>query len=286
MTFSIVAFDPKTRDLGIAVESKFVCVGAVVPWAKAGVGAIATQSYANTTFGPRGLRMLGRGLTPRQTISKLLSTDVERDQRQIGIVDARGRTASFTGKGCFEWAGHIVDKNYSVQGNILAGEAVLSDMSETYQATEGDMPVKLLAALKAGQRAGGDKRGQQSAALLVVRNKGGYSGYNDRWIDIRVDEHPRPIDELERIFGIYDITMLNRDDPRDVVKVEGDVARTIQEMLKRKGFYRGEVDGTYGEATKKALEAWFGMENFENKWREDDYIWGTVWRYIEEFGRY
>ncbi len=209
-TFSIVAYDPKTKDLGVAVESRFVAVGSVVPWAQAGVGAVATQSFANTEFGPKGLALLKKGAHPKDVIKRLTDSDAKAAERQIGVVDARGRAASFTGDECFEWAGHAVGRNNACQGNILAGEAVVKGMARAFESTEGDLPVRLLAALHAGQKAGGDRRGQQSAALLVVRARGGYGGLNDRWIDVRVDDHPAPIDELTRVFNIYDVTLLNR----------------------------------------------------------------------------
>ena len=181
-TFSIVGFDPKTKDLGVAVESKFVAVGAVVPFARAGVGAVATQSYANTTYGPKALTMLKQDVAPKDVLQRLVKSDKEAAQRQAGVVDAKGRSASYTGKECFPWAGHLVGRNYACQGNLLAGADVVKGMGRAFEATQGDLPVRLLAALSAGQRAGGDKRGQQSAALLVVRDRGGYGGFNDRWI--------------------------------------------------------------------------------------------------------
>src|SRR3989454_6958997 len=188
-TFSIVAFDPKTKDLGVAVESKFVAVGAVVPFAAARIGAVATQAYANTGYGRDALAMLKRGTAPKDVVKKLVTEDKEAAQRQAGVVDARGRTASYTGEECFPWAGHLVGQNYACQGNLLAGADVVKAMGHAFEVTQGDLPVRLLAALSAGQRAGGDKRGQQSAALLIVRDRGGYGGFNDRWIDIPVDDH-------------------------------------------------------------------------------------------------
>src|SRR5438034_5004129 len=191
-TFSIVAFDSKTKDLGVAVESKFVAVGAVVPFAAARVGAVATQAYANTAYGRDALAMLKRGVAPKDVVKRLVTGDKDAAQRQVGVVDARGRSASYTGKECFPWAGHVVGRNYACQGNLLAGEDVVKEMGQAFEGTQGDLPVRLLGALSAGQRAGGDKRGQQSGALLVVRDRGGYGGFNDRWIDIRVDDHPEP----------------------------------------------------------------------------------------------
>jgi uncharacterized Ntn-hydrolase superfamily protein len=227
-TFSIVGFDPKTKDLGVAVESKFVAVGAVVPFARVGVGAVATQSYANTTYGPKALTLMKQGVAPKDILQRLVKSDKEAAQRQAGVVDARGRSASYTGNECFPWAGHLVGRNYACQGNLLASADVVKAMGHAFEVTQGDLPVRLLAALGAGQRAGGDKRGQQSAALLVVRARGGYGGFNDRWIDIRVDDHPEPIEELIRIFNIYDVTLLNREDPKDVFPLNATVVREIQ----------------------------------------------------------
>jgi uncharacterized Ntn-hydrolase superfamily protein len=198
-TFSIVAFDPDTRALGVAVQSKFFAVGSVVPYAKAGVGAIATQSFANTTYGPRGLAQMESGKSARETLLTLTGTDTRASLRQVGIVDGSGQAVAFTGDGCKAWAGHIVGTNYCVQGNILAGEAVVKEMEQAFLAGEGSLADRMLAALVAGQVAGGDRRGRQSAALLVVRKGGGYAGLNDRYIDIRADDHPSPIQELKRL---------------------------------------------------------------------------------------
>ncbi len=277
-TFSIVAFDPKTKDLGVAVESRFISVGAVVPWAQAGVGAVATQSLANTEYGPQGLARLRKREAPKDVLKALTDKDDLAAQRQVGLVDARGRSAAFTGNECFEWAGHAVGRNYACQGNILAGEEVVKGMARVFESTEGDLPVRLLAALHAGQRAGGDKRGQQSAALLVVRPRGGYAGLNDRWVDLRVDDHPAPIDELTRVFNLYDATLLSRDDPKDVVPLTPPVVKELQAGLGRLGYYKGPASGKYDARTRKAFEAWAGMNNFENKIRTDGKLWGSIHR--------
>src|SRR5574337_339378 len=276
--FSIVACDPKTKDLGVAVESRFISVGSVVPWAEAGVGAVATQSFANTTYGPKGLALLRKGVHPKEVISQLTSKDPMAKQRQVGLVDSRGRAASFTGEECFAWAGSVVGRNYACQGNILAGEDVVKGMARAFESTDGDLPVRMLAALHAGQKAGGDQRGQQSAALLVVREKGGYGGLNDRWIDVRVDDHPTPIDELTRLFNLYDVTLLNRENPSDVVALEPSVVRELQQGLAKLDLYRGAVTGKYDAATKTAFEAWAGINNFENKLPSGGKMWGSIYR--------
>ena len=280
-TFSIVACDPKTKDLGVAVESRFISVGAVVPWAEAGVGAVATQSFANTSYGPRGLALLKKGLHPKDALRQLTAKDPLAAQRQAGLVDARGRAASFTGDECFAWAGGVVGRTFACQGNILAGEEVVKGMARAFESTEGDLPVRLLAALHAGQRAGGDKRGQQSAALLVVRGKGGYGGLNDRWIDVRVDDHPAPIDELTRIFDVYDVTLLNREHPGDVVSLTPPVVKEVQRGLTQLGFYRGPLTGKYDRSTKAAFEAWAGINNFENKLPSGGKMWGSIHRVFQ-----
>ena len=282
MTLSIVACDPKTKDLGVAVESKFPAVGAVVPFARAGVGAIATQAAANTAYGPAGLRMLRRGMTPNQVVRALTAKDRERGTRQVGGVDARGRAASYTGAACNPWAGHLVGKGYACQGNILASEHVVRSMAHAYERMDGDLPAKLLAALVAGQDAGGDRRGQQSAALLVVRARGGYGGRSDRWIDLRVDDHPRPIEELIRVFSVYDLTALTREDPAHVVAITPDVAAFVQRFLAGAGFYDGPVHGTWDGRTQAAFEGWMGVENLEGKVRRDGKLWGSVWRHVQE----
>lgn len=202
-TFSIVAFDPNTKELGIAVQSKFIAVGSVVPWAKAGVGAIATQSYANTKYGPESLKLLKQGLDPNEVIKKLTVGDKLAPSRQIGIVDATGRSATFTGDKCNSWAGGRKGRYYAVQGNILTGPDVVDAMAKGFEKAEGELGARLIAALAAGQAAGGDKRGKQSAALLVVREGWGYGGYNDRYRDLRVDDNPEPIKELGRIYEIH-----------------------------------------------------------------------------------
>jgi len=277
-TFSIVARDPKTKDLGVAVESKFIAVGSVVPWAQSGVGAVATQSYANPAYAPKALALMRRGIAPKDVVKRLVEKDKDAAQRQVGLVDARGRAAAFTGKECFDWAGHVVGKGYAIQGNILAGEDVVKSMARAYESTDGDLPVRLLAALSAGQRAGGDRRGQQSASLLIVREDGGYGGFNDRWVDVRVDDHPAPIEELIRIFNIYDVTLLSRDDPKDVVELTRDVVREIQSGLARLGFYEGPTSGKFDTKTKAAFKAWVEVNNYENKLRRDGKLWGSVYR--------
>lgn len=202
-TFSIVARDPATGELGIAVQSKFVAVGAVVPWARAGAGAIATQAWANTRYGPAGLELLAAGSSAEETLEALRAADDGSARRQLGVVDTAGGTATFTGERCLDWAGGRSGRDYACQGNILAGAEVVDAMAETFESSEGPLGQRLLAALAAGQEAGGDRRGRQSAALLIVRDGWGYAGLNDRFRDLRVDDHPRPIEELQRLYELH-----------------------------------------------------------------------------------
>ena len=202
-TFSIVAFDPVTQELGIAVQSKFVAVGAVVPYAKAGIGAVATQSYANTTYGPKALALLEKNTATADIIQSLTQADEGKDHRQFGFISAKGEAGTFTGSKCNAWAGGRTGKNFAVQGNILASEKVIDAMATAFEATKGDLGDRLIAALAAGQEQGGDTRGMQSAALLIVREGWGYAGLNDRYRDLRVDDHEKPIEELARIYAIH-----------------------------------------------------------------------------------
>jgi uncharacterized Ntn-hydrolase superfamily protein len=281
-TFSIVAYDRDNGDLGVAVQSKFIAVGAVVPWAKAHVGAVATQASANVSYGPRALDMLERGLTSSQALERLLSEDEGSRERQVAIVDSKGNVAAHTGAECMAWAGHVTGDGYSCQGNILAGRGVVESMAEAYDRAKGDIIDRLIASLVAGQKAGGDRRGQQSAALLVVREKGGYEGFTDRYVDIRVDDSPRPIEELRRIFHIYDMTMLSREDPNNLIHITGSVARLIQRNLKTLQFYRGPITGTFDELTKKALRDFVNVNNFENRMHEDGLIWKSILKYMQD----
>lgn len=206
-TFSIVAFDPATGDLGVAVQSKFFGVGSVVPFARANVGAVATQAQANTAYGPDGLALLEAGKGAGEVVTQLTAADRGRDVRQVGVVDAKGTAASFTGPRCNEWAGHVVGDHFAAQGNILAGEGVVKAMAAAYekarQAENSELADWLVAALDAAQAAGGDKRGRQSAALLVVRDKAGYGNKGDRYVDLRVEDNPEPIKELARLLEMH-----------------------------------------------------------------------------------
>ena len=198
-TFSIVACDLQRRQWGVAVQSRVLAVGSLVPFGQAEVGVIATQSYANLTYGPRGLALLKQGHSAKEVVEKLVESDPSPELRQVAVVDSQGRVANYTGSACLEWAGSVTGKNFSCQGNILAGPKVADAMATAYKESEGELADRLIAALEAGQEAGGDKRGQQSAAILVLRKDAGYGGFNDRMIDLRVDDHATPIAELRRL---------------------------------------------------------------------------------------
>ena len=268
-TFSIIAFDPETDSLGVAVQSKFLAVGAVVPWARAGVGAVATQAMANYNYGPRGLDLMSEGKSAGETVEALTSADEGRDHRQVGVVDTRGGTATFTGSECFDWAGGVTGEHYAAQGNILVGRETVGAMARTYEEAEGDLAARLLAALDAGQEAGGDSRGRQSAALLVVREGGGYGGDNDRVIDLRVDDHPDPIEELMRIRDLHTL-YFGETGPEDVVAIDGDVRDQVVSSLKDLGYLA--EDEPDDEALYRALAVFLGTENFEEREQARGYV--------------
>ncbi len=280
-TFSIAAFDPETDSLGVAVQSKFLAVGSVVPWARAGVGAVATQAMANFNYGPRGLDLMAEGRTAEETVEALTSADGGRDHRQLGVVDARGRAATYTGSECFDWAGGVTGEHYAAQGNILVGRETVEAMAKTYEGTDGDLAARLLAALDAGQEAGGDSRGEQSAALLVVREGGGYGGDNDRVIDLRVDDHPDPIKELIRIRDLHTL-YFGETGPEDVVAVDGDVREQVVASLRKLGYLR--EDDPDDEALYKALTVFIGTENFEEREQARGYLDRAVLEFMRGKG--
>jgi uncharacterized Ntn-hydrolase superfamily protein len=250
-TYSIAACDLDASQWGVAVQSKFLAVGSVVSWAEPRVGAIATQAYANPRYGPEGLALMREAATAEETVEQLVAADDGRDERQLGIVDRSGNSASWTGPRCNEWAGHRNGFCYAAQGNILVGPETVDALAETFAATEGQsLARRLLDCLAAAQAAGGDRRGQQSAALLVVEPEGGYARLSDTLVDLRVDDHERPIDELGRLYELHD--QLFGVTPReDWLPLEGALGAEVAERL-------GRLD--YG-----TLDAWAGVENLENR---------------------
>ena len=280
-TFSIVAADLERGEWGVAVQSKFLAVGAVVPWAQAEVGAVATQALANVRYGPDGLDLLRKGVPAPEVVERLTQADPKRDDRQLGVVDSKGRAAAYTGAKCNTWAGHHVGEGYACQGNLLLAPEVVKGMARAFEATPGDLPERLLAALAAGQREGGDRRGMQAAALLIVRTKGGYDEGSDRWVDIRVDDHPSPIEEVTRIFKLYDLTLLSREDPATLVPLTPEVARVVQHHLAVLGFYNGRFTGAWDEPTAQGFARFLNENNFENKARADGTVWPSVLDFLQ-----
>ena len=281
MTFSIVARDPQKDELGSAVQSKFLAVGAVVPSAKAGVGAIATQSWANTSYGPLGLDLLEKGLPANEVLAELIRNDESRAIRQVGIIGVTGTPATYTGEECFPWAGGHIGEHYACQGNILVGEDTVLAMARTFEETVGHLCDRLVTALAAGQVAGGDSRGQQSAALLVVRERGGYEGFNDRFIDLRVDDHTQPIDELQRILQLHKLYFFPTE-PDNILVIDQQLAVELQELLTISGDYEGNITGSYDESTRYALRKFCGRENLEERWFEDARIDRVVLEFMRQ----
>jgi uncharacterized Ntn-hydrolase superfamily protein len=279
-TFSTVGFDPETNELGVAVESKFLSVGAVVPWVESGVGAIATQSWANTTYGPRGLDLLRRGAAPDEVIRAITGHDEHAAERQVGIVDARGRSATYTGEHCKDWAGGAAGPNYAAQGNILAGRAVVDSMVKAFAQTQGYLADRLVAALRAGQAAGGDRRGQQSAALYIAKPSGGYGGFNDRYVDLRVDDHPAPIEELARILEQHKLYFF-KPRPEDVLPINAALGAEITALLVRAGSLA--KGAAYDGKAHAALVAFMHRENLEDRVLDDGRIDRQTLAYLRSF---
>ncbi len=265
-TFSIVAYDPHNQEWGVAVQSKFLAAAAVVSWARAGAGAVATQAYANLTYGPRGLEMMEGGMPAQEVVEALVGEDDERAARQVGVVDSVGRAAAYTGPECIAWAGHVVGEGFTCQGNILIPGTVEAMVRRFEQEREeaGELADWLVEALLAGQEAGGDKRGRQSAGVLVVRESGGYGGNNDRYLDLRVDDDPAPILKLKELVGLHHF-YFGEVDPDDLVPLES-VASELQDLLRRTGRYAGPTTGAFDAATRRALRELVDTENLEERW--------------------
>jgi uncharacterized Ntn-hydrolase superfamily protein len=292
MTFSIVARDPATGDLAVAVQSKFLAVGAVVPWARAGVGAVATQAYANVAYGPDLLAAIERGATAAEALDAVVGADPLRDGRQVGVVDAAGRAASHTGRQCFAWAGGRTGDGYAAQGNILAGPAVVGALADRFEAGGLPFPELLVACLADADAAGGDRRGRQSAALLVVRAGGGYGGGNDRWIDLHVEDHADPIGELGRVLALHRL-YFERPTAADLEPVDAALAAELRRRLGALGVGPGSPAGVvyermsgeapgedearpgvgaprplpegWGTEWQQALVDWMAVENLEER---------------------
>ncbi|WP_409304763.1 DUF1028 domain-containing protein [Peribacillus sp. SCS-155] len=268
-TFSIVAFDPETEELGVAVASKFLSVGSIVPWAKAGVGAIATQSWANPLYGKDGLEWMAEGKDAEQTLQLLLEKDEQRESRQVGLVDAEGNSATFTGSDCYSWAGGISGPNFACQGNILTGEDVVKAMADAFQSATGSLAARLAVALKAGEDAGGDSRGKQSAALLVVKENGGYGGITDRYIDLRVDDHQEPVKELIRILRLHEL-YFHKSANEDILEVQGEFKAEMAGLLTKLGYIKTAQPSD--QEIFEALQSFHLIENFDERIQAEGYV--------------
>jgi uncharacterized Ntn-hydrolase superfamily protein len=280
-TYSIVAYDSATGDLGVAVQSKFPNVGGIVPWAQAGVGAVATQSLGNTAYGERGLALMALGTTAPEALRTLLRSDARPAQRQVGIVDARGNAASWTGDSCFDWAGGqtggpavgrsggkgavIEGRGFAAQANIMVSDQTVKNMAETFARTRGSLADRLMAALVAGQAGGGDRRGMESAALLVVRQGAGYLGANDRYIDIRVYDDTNPLRELARLYKLHQLYFFTSR-PQDLVPITPAVVRQLEPILLGEPLNQREkwLDAAQGAANAKFLNALANFMYWEN----------------------
>lgn len=293
-TYSIVAWDSVTGDLGVAVESKFPNVGGIVPWAEAGVGAVATQSLSNTAFGERGLELIAMGASAEEAMRIVMRSDTMLQDRQVGMVDAHGNAASFTGTRTFDWAGGrvgkpgtpggtpggkgvvIVGHGYAAQANIMVSDQTVKNLAETFERTKGDLSTRLMAALKAGQAGGGDKRGMQSAALLVVRKNGGYLGANDRFIDIRVYDAADPIAELERLLALH-VLFFFPSQPSDLIVISPAIVAQLEPILLREPVNQPEKwlakpQGSANQAFLEALRNFMYWENYDVRVRMDGKI--------------
>jgi uncharacterized Ntn-hydrolase superfamily protein len=293
-TYSIVAYDSATGDLGVAVQSKFPNVGGIVPWGRAGVGAVATQSLGNTAYGERGLQLIEEGANAEEALRIVMRTDTMLQDRQVGVVDARGNAASFTGRSTFDWAGGrvgapsgqgnvsggkgqvIIGRGFAAQANIMVSDQTVKNLAETFERSRGSLADRLLAALKAGQAGGGDKRGMQSAALLVVRKNGGYLGANDRFIDIRVYDAPDPIAELERLLTLHKLHFFPSR-AEDLVPLTPDIVAQLEPILMREPVNQPEkwLKTRQGSATPAFLEAlknFMYWENYDVRVRMDGKI--------------
>lgn len=268
-TFSIVAYDPAESAWGAAVASKFLAAGALVTWARAGAGAVATQAFAKVSAGPHGLDLMARGMNAQETLEQLLSGDEDRDHRQIGLVDPHGQTAAYTGPDCFEWAGHLVGPNYACQGNILTGPETLEAMAQTFEDTPGELAARLIAALKAGDTIGGDRRGKQSAAIVVVKPNGGYGGDNDRYLDLRVDDHDDPVTRLGELFALHQLYFGSTNADK-LLKIDAALATELQTMLYNEDYFPGPINGQWDDESIEAFWAFVGTENLEERWDPDD----------------
>jgi uncharacterized Ntn-hydrolase superfamily protein len=277
-TFSLVAKDPNSHDLGVVVASKFLAVGSVVPWVKAGVGAVATQSYANTSFAGFALEQLQTGASFAQIINQFAVQDPEHQSRQYGIVAANGESQTFTGSECHPWAGGLAGQNYAAQGNLLTGAEVINTLVSTFlQGSDLPFAERLLESLKAADQQGGDARGRQSAALYVARLGGGYAGFNDRYIDLRVDDHATPILELGKLLKMHRL-LFERPDPDALLPIVGTLQARLLEILRCAGTNLAVWD----KSAQTALQDLAGKENLEERFTKTGFIDPVALAYLEQ----
>jgi uncharacterized Ntn-hydrolase superfamily protein len=281
LTFSLVACDPDAAsgpEWGVAVASKFLAVGSIVPWARAGAGAVATQAFAEISFGPRGLEMLAEGRPADEVMSALTSSDPQAAERQVGIVDSRGRPATWTGDDCFDWAGGRMGAGYCCQGNILVGPEVVDECAAAFESASGQLAGRLVEGLRAGDKAGGDRRGRQSAALLVVREEGGYGGGTDIAVDLRVDDHVDPVGELQRVYEIHRL-LFPPPDELDFVEIDPELAGELRSLLSKNG-YEVPAGSGYDQGLKRVLFEFVGTENLEERWSDEARIDSRVLKFL------
>ncbi|PJF41810.1 MAG: fimbrial assembly protein FimA [Phototrophicales bacterium] len=283
-TFSIVGYDPVEQAWGVAVASKFLAAAAVVSWARAGAGAVATQAFAKMSFGPDGLDLMESGMSAQQALENLLADDPKAAHRQVGLIDANGNATAHTGAECFAWAGHKIGEYYTCQGNILTGEETLDAMANAFETTKGPLADRLLAALLAGDDVGGDKRGKQSAGILVVKADASYGGDTDRLMDLRVDDDPEPVKRLAALVKMHYL-FFGTPKPEDLLDIDRHIATELQQILMRTGHYQGPISGEWDTASKEAFWAFCGVENLEERWsldQEPDKIDRVTLDYIRE----
>ncbi|NLL36450.1 MAG: DUF1028 domain-containing protein [Fretibacterium sp.] len=280
-TFSIIARDPVTGELGGAVQSKFLAAGSAVIWGKAGGGIIATQAMANLDFGEIGRAILAKGYSAERVAKALLELDPEKEHRQFGIVDANGGSYTYTGSSCFDYAGGICGENFAAQGNILVSEETVKALAETFQNTKGTLARRLVLAMDTAQDAGGDRRGRQSSALMVFKEGGSYGGFNDLAIDLRVDDDPEPIKKLIHLLDLHEL-YFNKSTPEEIIDLKSDDIKKIQAKLAEIGYYKGDSDGVWSKPTEKALFDFCGWENYEERFLTGSRIDKTVFAKLME----
>ncbi|SDL28510.1 DUF1028 domain-containing protein [Halarsenatibacter silvermanii] len=279
-TYSIVGYEPETEKLGVAAQSKFLAIGSIVPYIKWNVGAVATQAQINPTYGPSTLQLLERGNDPEEIVETLTALDSGSVLRQVGIVDAEGRSATYTGEQCIEWAGGICGENYAAQGNLLVNGRTIEEMVKTFKTEEGSLADRLLSSLFAAEEAGGDRRGKQSASLLVYKEGGGYGGFTNKYIDLRVDDSEKPIEDLADLLELFKLYYVESD--VEHTPLEGDTLCEVQMLLSDLGYYKGEPSCVFDEKFRQALIDFYHQEDFEQRYPGENTIPQDILQYLRE----